>query len=98
MLPVLLLQVGGRVQREGEVTHIIVRHLIDRTDELRQVGACEEPFVMQHGRGDQVKHGSAPDPRDKPLRRARDIFIPDLRLGHGIEPQTEIKEETRDFR
>lgn len=94
-----LLQVGGRVQREGEVTHIIVRHLIDRSDDLRQIGARVEPFVMQHGRGDQVKHGSAPDPRDgPPMGRGRDMYVRDLRLGHGIEPQTEIKARTRDFR
>jgi error-prone DNA polymerase len=92
-----LLHVGGRVQREGEVIHIVARHLSDMTEALRQVSAREAPLSLQHG-GDQVTHGSA-DPRDGPiLRPPRDIFIPDLRLGHGIEPQTEIRAKTRDFR
>lgn len=46
-----------------------------------------------------------PDPRDpakRPLGKgARDIYIPDLRLGSGIisgEPVEGIKMQTRDFR
>jgi len=52
-----------------------------------------------------VKHGMGPDPRDPAQRHlgkaAREIYIPDLRLGSGIipgEPVEGIKVKTRDFR
>ena len=76
------------------MTHLIAEHLIDLSDLLRSVGDRAEPFTMRHGRGDEAKHGSRPDPREAPAlgRKPRDIFIPDLSLGSGI------KIKTRDFR
>jgi error-prone DNA polymerase len=62
---------------------------------LRQVGDLPDAdaFPLRAGRGDEAKHGGSPDQRDEALgRKARDIFIPDLRLGSGI------KIPTRDFR
>jgi error-prone DNA polymerase len=82
----------GRVQREGLVIHLVVEHLMDLSDMLRSVGDRDEPFPMQHGRGDEAKHGGSPDQRDALARKAREIYIPDLRLGSGI------KVPTRDFR
>lgn len=87
----------GRVQREGEVVHVITDRLEDLSDLLRSVGERDEPFPIQHGRGDGVTHPGARDPRDGPGagpggRPVRDIHIPDLALGSGI------KVPTRDFR
>jgi error-prone DNA polymerase len=47
-----LLACRGRVQREGEVIHLIAEHLIDLSDLLRSVGGRGEPFPVPHGRGD----------------------------------------------
>jgi error-prone DNA polymerase len=61
--------------------------------------------VYRVSRADVVRSPISPDPRDpeqRPLRRpARDIYIPDLRLGSGIipgQPTEGIKVKPRDFR
>jgi error-prone DNA polymerase len=87
----------GRVQREGEVIHVITERLEDLSDLLRSVGQRNEPFPIEYGRGDSATHPGARDPRDGPGagpggRPVRSIFLPDLRLGSGI------KVPTRDFR
>jgi error-prone DNA polymerase len=89
-----LLVCRGRVQREGEVIHLIAEYLIDLSDLLRSVGECNEPVPVLHGRGDEARHGGVPDQRaaDRLGRKPRDIYIPDLRLGSGI------KVPTRNFR
>jgi error-prone DNA polymerase len=83
----------GRVQKEGQVIHVVAEHMLDLSGLLRTVGDREEPFPLQHGRGDEAKHGSRPDPREAPAlgRKPRDIFVPDLSLDS-------IKLKTRDFR
>ena len=87
-----MLAVKGRVQREGEVVHIVAHELTDLSALLRSVGDRDAPFMVPHGRGDQVTHGGGPDPRETLGRKPRDIYIPDLRGG------PEIKVPTRDFR
>ena len=87
----------GRVQREGEVVHVVTDHLEDLSDLLRSVGDRDEAFPIRHGRGDGATHPAGKDPRSGPGagpggRPVRDIFVPDLRLGSGI------KVPTRDFR
>ncbi len=87
----------GRVQREGEVTHVITDRLEDLSDLLRGVGEMEDAFPLRHGRGDGATHPGAHDPRDgastRPVSgKARDIHAPDRRPASGI------KVPTRDFR
>ena len=87
----------GKVQREGDVTHVITDRLEDLSDLLRSVGERDEAFPLTHGRGDGATHPGARDPRDGSGagpggRPVRDIYIPDLRLGSGI------KVPTRNFR
>ncbi|CAN5808208.1 error-prone DNA polymerase [soil metagenome] len=89
-----MIGVRGRVQREGEVVHLVARHLADLSADLASVGERDAAFPLPHGRGDQVRHGgSGPDPRDLPPRgmRPRDIYIPDRRIDT-------IRVKTRDFR
>jgi len=62
-----LLIVDGKVQKEGEVVHIVATKLYDGSDLLASVG----------DRGDEVHRAGAPDAR-RP--RPRDIYIPDLSL------------------
>ena len=75
----------GKVQREGEVIHVIADHLTDLSALLRSVGQRGEDFPVPYSRGDHVRHGSSPDPREAASRA----------LHHGI---TGIKVSTRDFR
>ena len=56
----------GRVQREGEVTHVITDRLEDLSELLRSVGERDEAFPIRHGRGDGATHPGARDPRDSP--------------------------------
>ena len=54
----------GRVQREGEVIHVVTDNLEDLSDLLRSVGQRDEPFPIDYGRGDGATHPGARDPRD----------------------------------
>ena len=82
--------VKGRIQREGEVVHLVAHTLTDLSAELASVGDRGK-FPLPHGRGDEFHHASPLlDPRGLPLK-PRDIYIPDLHIDS-------IKVKTRDFR
>jgi error-prone DNA polymerase len=82
--------VYGKIQREGQVVHLVAHRLTDLAVELASVGDRDGAFPLPHGRGDEFHHGSpAPDPRGMP--KIRDIVDP---YGH-IE---QIRVKTRDFR
>lgn len=87
VLSASLLVVDGKVQREGEVVHIVATRLHDGSDLLASLGQRGE-FPLPHGRGDEVYRGSPPDARSP---KVRDIYIPDLSL-------EAIRVKTRDFR
>jgi error-prone DNA polymerase len=53
----------GKLQREGGVTHVIADRLVDFSDMLRSVGKRDEAFTFPTGRGDEARHGGAPDSR-----------------------------------
>ena len=85
----------GRVQREGEVTHVITDRLEDLSELLRSVGERDTAFPIAHGRGDKAKYPVSQDPREGTASgrtKVRDIYVPDLRIGAGI------RVPTRDFR
>ncbi|MGU3493962.1 error-prone DNA polymerase [Xanthobacteraceae bacterium A53D] len=89
-----MMAVRGRIQREGDVVHLVAHHLTDLSSELASVGERDGAFPLPHGRGDEFHHGgSGPDPRDAPPRgmRTRDIYIPDLHIDV-------LKVKPRDFR
>lgn len=93
ILSVGMIAVRGRVQREGEVVHLVAQRLTDLSAELASVGERDTAFPLPHGRGDEFHHGSAsPDPRGLPPNglRTRDIYIPDLHIDT-------IEVKTRDF-
>ena len=86
--------VRGRVQREGEVVHLVAQRLTDLSADLASVGDRDAAFPLPHGRGDEFHHGSpTPDPRGLAPKgpRPRDIYIRDLHIDS-------IKVKTRDFR
>jgi error-prone DNA polymerase len=64
VLSASMLACHGRVQREGEVIHVVTERLDDLSDLLKSLGSRQAPFPLRHGRGDEVKHPNGPDPRD----------------------------------
>ena len=85
-----MMGVYGRIQREGQVVHLVAHRLTDLSDELASVGQRDQAFPLPHGRGDEFHHGSpAPDPRGMP--KVRDIIDPYRHID-------QIKVKTRDFR
>ena len=93
VLSASMLVVDGKVQREGDVVHIVATRLHDASALLASVGDRGEAFPLSHGRGDEFHRGGSPDARDAPPRaiKVRDIYIPDLHLDT-------IRPKTRDFR
>jgi error-prone DNA polymerase len=86
--------VQGRIQREGEVVHLVAGQLTDLSTDLAGVGELDDGFPLPHGRGDEFHHGGPGiDPRSLPPKglRTRDIYIPDLHIDS-------IEVKTRDFR
>jgi error-prone DNA polymerase len=86
-----MMAVYGRVQREGEVVHLIAHRLTDLSAELAGIGDRDKAFPVWRGRGDQAKTGGGPDPREPLGRKARDIYVKDNHIDH-------IKVKTRDSR
>jgi error-prone DNA polymerase len=85
-----LIGIRGRIQREGEVVHVIARELSDLSVDLASIGSREAGFPLPHGRGDEFHHGSpGPDPRSLPKAR---------NLGDHYGHLDEIRVRTRDFR
>jgi error-prone DNA polymerase len=94
VLSASMLAVRGRIQREGEVVHLVAHHLADLSTELASVGEREAAFLLPHGRGDEFHHGGAGlDPRERQSKgpAPRDISVPDSRIGS-------IRVPSRDFR
>ncbi|HAU75017.1 MAG TPA: error-prone DNA polymerase, partial [Agrobacterium sp.] len=85
-----MIGVYAKVQREGEVVHLVAHRLTDLSAELASIGSRDEVFPLPHGRGDEFHHGSPTlDPRGMP--KVRDIIDP-----YGHLDQLRVK--TRDFR
>jgi error-prone DNA polymerase len=62
-----MIAVRGRIQREGEVVHLVAQRLLDLSTELATIGSRDTAFSLSHGRGDQVTHaGGGLDPREHP--------------------------------
>jgi hypothetical protein len=85
-----MIGIRGRIQREGEVVHVVAHHLTDLSAALASVGARDTAFPLPHGRGDNFHYGSsAPDPRELP--RPRNLVDPLCRVRHNgsyTEPET----------
>lgn len=86
-----MMGIEGKLQREGDVIHVIVDRLVDLSGALRRVGESDGAFPVPSGRGDEVRTGGGVDQRGLG-RKPRDIYIPDLRF------DGEVKVKTRDFR
>jgi error-prone DNA polymerase len=79
-----MMAINGRIQREGEVVHLVAQQLFDLSADLSGLADMDVIFKAPSGRGDEFAHGSAGggDSRDrqKPVPEARDIFVGDLHI------------------
>ncbi|MBN9362830.1 MULTISPECIES: error-prone DNA polymerase [unclassified Devosia] len=93
MLSASMLSVRGRIQREGDVVHLVANTVTDLSAELAGIGNRDVAFPLPHGRGDEAHHGGPGiDPRSLPKGfKPRDMVDPTLQ----VEP---IRVKTRDFR
>jgi error-prone DNA polymerase len=64
VLSASMLGCRGRVQREGDVIHVVAEQLEDLSALLRSVGNRQHAFPVPHGRGDGATHPNGPDPRE----------------------------------
>ncbi|MBV9747483.1 MAG: hypothetical protein JO157_01595 [Acetobacteraceae bacterium] len=87
-----MLACQGRVQREGEVVHLVAERLEDLTGLLRSVGKRADAPSSHEGCGAGAGGDSGPARRGP--GRVRDIYSPD----RGPGPEQGIKVPTRDFR
>ena len=91
-----MIGIRGRVQREGEVIHIISETIVDYTDMLRRVGDMN--FQHRTGRGDGARHAGARDRGDKGWSpRPRDCYWPPH--ADGMDPEDAVvRVKARNFR
>jgi error-prone DNA polymerase len=77
-----MMAINGRIQREGEVVHLIAQQLFDLSVDLSSLSERDTEFRLPAGRGDEFAHGGGPDPRDRqaPAVRPRDMFVKDLHI------------------
>jgi len=85
-----MVSLKGRLQKEGEVIHVIVDRITDCTPLLRQVGALD--FPNRTGRGDGAAHGGSPDRGEQGwVPRAAVHYHPPFAGGADPEDLTAIR-------
>ena len=89
-----MVSLKGRLQKEGEVIHVIVDRIEDLTDLLRRVGSMD--FPHRPGRGDGATHGGSPDRGDAGwVPKAAAHYHPPF--AGGADPDDVIKVRSHDF-
>ncbi|MBV2149948.1 error-prone DNA polymerase [Sphingobium sp. AS12] len=66
VLTAAMLGIQGRVQREGDVIHLICARLFDLTPLLSSLGERDGVFPKPGGRSDGARFGATDDPRERP--------------------------------
>jgi error-prone DNA polymerase len=72
-----MLAIRGRLQKEGEIIHVITDRVISLDDLLRSIGRTE--LKVTPGRGDGATNGGGPDPRDPGFPKGRVLAAPTFR-------------------
>jgi error-prone DNA polymerase len=95
-----MMGVEGKLQKEGDVIHVIADRIVDLTPVLRRVGERNaEGLRVARGRGDEFASGGGIDQRTRDRgavgHRAKEDYNPDLRFDR--EPEA-IRVTPRDFR
>ncbi|MCD2325006.1 error-prone DNA polymerase [Sphingomonas sp. IC-56] len=95
VMSALMIGMRGRVQKEGEVIHVICDKIIDHGDLLHKVG--EMSFAHRTGRGDGARYGGTPDHRGKGWSpEPRDCYWPPH--ADGMDPEQVLRFKSHDFR
>ncbi|MHC2459903.1 DNA polymerase III alpha subunit [Rhizobium leguminosarum] len=87
-----MLAINGRIQREGEVVHLVAQQLFDLSSDLSGLAGRDRVFRATTGRGDEFAHGSpgSPDAREKRLRGSGEGYVharSSYRYAEGQEPE-----------
>ncbi len=87
-----MMAINGRIQREGEVVHLVAQQLFDLTSNLSGLADRDETFRLPTGRGDEFAHGTpgSPDSRERAVMKVREIYEPDRLIER-------LKVRSRDF-
>ncbi|MDK4717637.1 error-prone DNA polymerase [Rhizobium sp. CNPSo 4039] len=87
-----MMAINGRIQREGEVVHLVAQQLFDLTSDLSGLADRDEAFRLPTGRGDEFAHGTpgSPDSRERAVMKVRDLYEPDRLIER-------LKVRSRDF-
>ena len=88
-----MIAMRGRVQKEGEIIHVICDRITDHDDMLRSIGRTK--FSVTPGRGAGAGHGGGPDPRDPAFPRGRTLASPPF--GSPQEPEEILRIRSHDF-
>ena len=88
-----MIAMRGRLQKEGEVIHIICDRIIDHDPMLRSIGRTD--FTVLPGRGDGATHGGGPDPRDPTFPNGRTLASPPF--GAMQEQEELVRIRSHDF-
>ena len=88
-----MIAMRGRLQKEGEVIHIICDRITDLDDMLRSIGRTG--FTVAPGRGDGATSGGGPDPRDPAFSRGRTLGAPPF--GTIAEQEEILRIQSHDF-
>jgi error-prone DNA polymerase len=71
ILAARMMAVHGRIQREGEVVHLVAQHLTDLSKALASIGDRDVTFPQPHGRGDEFHHGRSEESSARGAQAAR---------------------------
>jgi error-prone DNA polymerase len=88
-----MIAMRGRLQKEGEVIHVICDRITDHEEMLRSIGRTS--FAVAPGRGDGSRSGGGPDPRDPMFPRGRTLASP--AVGIAAEQEEILRIKSHDF-
>ena len=97
VLSASMLACHGRVQREGDVVHVVADRLEDLSGLLRSVGERDGPLPVGRGRGDDDASPAGPDMQRESMMDTPDHASPDVPRP-PTQAGTIIRVPTRDFR
>jgi error-prone DNA polymerase len=87
ILSASMLQADGRLQKEGDVIHLVARRFRDWSDDLARI--AERSYLTPNGRGDEFKGGANKSGKLSSLPAAE---------RHRRSGPTELRPRARDFR
>jgi error-prone DNA polymerase len=88
-----MIAMRGRLQKEGEVIHVICYRITNHDDLLRSIGRTD--FTVTPARGDGASHGGGPDPRDPTIPKGRTLASPPF--GTVAEREEMLRIRSHDF-